>query len=124
MIEVEIEGKRKLCFLIRKGEKNYIVIPIDGMLSIDYKRISDMESQGGDLMRVMRDTTLDNGKNALSLYQDTFKVVPIKKPQPAKQQIQETVSQESAQSMDANADEQKPKRGRGRPKGSKTKKQS
>jgi len=75
MIEREINGKKRLCFLVKKGEASDIVIPIEYLQKIDYKRLSEMEAQGGELMRTMRDTELDNGANALVTYQNLLVAV-------------------------------------------------
>ena len=85
MIEVEIDGLKRYCFLVKRGEVNNIVIPLDALLHVDYKRLQEMEAQGGELMKALRDTKLDNGLNALMVYQHLFKVVPVKrKPEPVK----------------------------------------
>jgi hypothetical protein len=112
MVEVEYNGKKVLSFLVRRGDVNLIIIPIDGLLPVDYRRLSNLEAQGGEMMRVMRDTTLDNGKNALAMYEPLFKIVPIKEksvdaPAEGKQIL-----------MEEGKDAAPVKRGRGRPKGS------
>jgi hypothetical protein len=110
MIEKTINGKRKLCYLLRKGEKNDIVIPFDSLADVDIRRFHDMEAQGGELMRVMRDTKLDNGNNALYQYQDLIISVPVK----------QTAQAQPAAGGPATTE----KRGPGRPKGAKNKKKS
>lgn len=110
MIERTINGKRKLCYLLKKGEKNDIVIPFDSLADIDVKRMHEMDSQGGELMRVMRDTKLDNGNNALAQYKDLIRSVPVKQ------------AAATAEPAPGGADAAPSKRGRGRPKGSKNKK--
>lgn len=75
MQEFVIKGQRKICFLVKKGTVKDIVIPVDGLAPIDYKRLYEMEKRGGELMRVMRDTTLDNGVNALVMYKDMFREI-------------------------------------------------
>lgn len=110
MIEVEIKGKRKLCFLVKKGEVNDIVIPLDSLVGIDYKRLSEMESQGGDLMKTMRETTLSNGKNALVQYQTILITVP-KKVEKEEPKVEATTD-EKVEKITT----EPTKRGRGRPK--------
>jgi hypothetical protein len=112
MIERTINGKRKLCYLLKKGEMNDIVIPYDALADVDVRRMHDMEAQGGELMRVMRDTTLENGANALSQYQDLIITVQVDQPKAA---VAAGVQEESV------APATQAKRGRGRPKGSKNK---
>jgi hypothetical protein len=110
MIERTINGKRKLCYLLKKGEKNDIVIPFDSLADVDVRRLHDMEAQGGELMRVMRDTKLDNGNNALLQYRDLIQTVPVEQPK--------TASAAPGGALEAE------KRGRGRPKGSRNKKKT
>ena len=74
-----------------------------------------MESEGGELMRVMRDTTLDNGMNALDMYKHILRTVPIEKKTTVITQAETSIldvsvpPQEKAPAVDT------PKRGRGRP---------
>ena len=77
MQEVIINGNRRFCFMVKKGEVNNIVVPYDGLAPIDLKRFQEMEAKGGELMRVMRDTQLDNGVNALIQYDDVMVTVPV-----------------------------------------------
>lgn len=80
MQEFQIGKNMKLCFLIKKHTTEIgkdIVIPYDNLADIDKKRFFDMEKQGGELMRVMRDTTLDNGVNALLMYADMLVEVAL-----------------------------------------------
>ena len=79
MKEFVIKGKRKLCFVVKHGALNDIVVTYESLANIDLKRFMDMEKQGGDLMRVMRDTTLDNGVNALIMYEGLLQTVPVEK---------------------------------------------
>lgn len=113
MVEVEYNSKRILSFLIKRGDKNLIVIPIEGLLPVDYRRLSDIEAQGGEMMRVMRDTILDNGKNALAMYEPLFKIVAIKEKEVPLPPEGREVLIENGKEVSAPV-----KRGRGRPKGS------
>ena len=82
MQEVVIKGKKRLCFVLATGETNTIVIQYDGLTGIDYKRLVEIESRGGNMLKNMRDTICDNGVNALKMYKGMIVVVP--KPQEAK----------------------------------------
>lgn len=75
MVEKEVKGTMRLCFMVKQGEANDVVIPIDYLQGIDYKRISEIEAKGGELMKAMRETSLDNGRNALDQYKDLLCVV-------------------------------------------------
>lgn len=97
MQEFQIGNTKKLCFVVKKGEVKNIVVPYDSLADIDLKRFFDMEKQGGELMRVMRDTTLDNGVNALVMYADMLidVDVPVKaKPAETKQPAKEVKGEE------------------------------
>jgi len=119
MIHKTIGTKERLCFLVKKGEVSDIVIPADILSPIDYKRLHEMEAQGGEMMRVMRDTTLDNGLNALVTYQDLLIVVP----NPRKKVVEATTTPAVSVDNTTTEVETAPKKsGRGRPKGSKNKK--
>jgi len=116
MQEFKIGALKKLCFVVKKGTAKNIVVPYDNLADIDKKRFFDMEKQGGELMRVMRDTTLDNGVNALVMYADMLvdlDVPKVKKVVETKPEKEKVVS------------EDKPvRKGRGRPAGSKNKTKS
>ena len=90
MIEANIKNKKRLCFLLKNGEANKIVIPVDYLQPVDFSRLKEMESKGGELMRTMRDTTLSNGVNALDQYKDIICVVPNE--EPAKEETKEEAS--------------------------------
>jgi hypothetical protein len=109
MKEFVIKGKTKLCFVLKEGELNDIVVTYDSLAPIDLKRFYEMESQGGDLMRVMRDTTLDNGVNALKMYEDLLVPVPV--------EIKDKNSADTVSVSDVSKTpvQVKKKRGRGRP---------
>lgn len=109
MIEVEMKGKRRLCFLVKQGEAANVVIPIESLTRIDYERINAMESKGGELMRTMRETTLDNGMNALVQYQNLLMVIEKPKSTKAKDEAKEEKAETSVVEVS-------PVRKRGRPK--------
>ena len=109
MKEYTINDKKRICFLVKKGEANDIVIDQEALQNIDLKRMYEMEAQGGELMRVMRDTTLDNGVNALVMYKDLFKIVPVER---TKKDVSNEIVNEKI-STDVTLVK---KRGRGRPK--------
>jgi len=113
MIEKLVNGKKKLCFLVKNGDVADIVIPVDSLIGTDYKRFQNMEAQGGEMMRVMRDTTLDNGLNALVTYQDLLVIIP-KDGGSVKENVTNNITEETNDVVD-----NKPRRGR--PKGSKNK---
>jgi len=114
MIEVEVKGKREICFLVKKGEANDIVIPLRSLAAIDYQRLVKMEEEGGELMKTMRETVLDNGTNALVQFQHLL-VTVNKEPKP-EAKVEDTKPEGKTEESDKDSDvepEVKP-RGRGR----------
>lgn len=110
MREVVINGKKRLCFVVTEGEAATIVIPIESIAPVDYRRLTEMSKKGGELMSVMRETVLDNGMNALVQYQNLLVTVrkPKKKTAPA--------AQKEEKAEDKKEEEKKPApRPRGRP---------
>jgi len=116
MQEFKIGALKKLCFVVKKGTVKDIVVPYDNLADIDKKRFFDMEKQGGELMRVMRDTTLDNGVNALVMYADMLVDLDVPK---AKK-----VAEVKTEKKDVVPDDKPSRKGRGRPAGSKNKAKS
>lgn len=110
--EFFVKNENQLCFIVAEGEVNDIVLPIKYLAPIDYQRLIGMEEKGGELMKVMRDTTLENGKNALIQFQQLL----VTYPKPLKQVVQEVTKSEVSNDTPAPI-----RRGRGRPAGSKNK---
>lgn len=114
-----INGRERLCYVVKEGIKSDIVIPYDNVLMVDRMRLSAMESQGGELLKTMSKERLDNGVNALVAYQNVFvtvtKTVPAKKPET----LIETANLDG--NIPVPAEATKPKRRAGRPKGAKNK---
>lgn len=112
MQEFQIGTLKKLCFVVKKGTAKNIVVPYDNLADIDKKRFFEMEKQGGELMRVMRDTMLDNGVNALVMYADML--VEIDVVVPKKVAAEKSVD-------DTTATDKPVRKSRGRPPGKKNK---
>lgn len=80
MIEMTLNGERKLVFVVNDGEAAMVVLPIEKLSKVDLKRIYAMDQKQEKLLDVMRETVLDNGANALGMYNGLFEVVPKEKP--------------------------------------------
>jgi len=104
-----MDGRKRLVFVLKDDVAATIVIPVDVLSPVDYKRLKEMEAKGGELMKTMRDTKLDNGRNALELYKNLI-VVTYKPGAKALQQKQEELPV-----MTSVQAESAIKRGRGRP---------
>lgn len=96
MKNVKINGKERLSFIVKDGDAALIVIPIDILAPVDYKRMAALEAKGGEMMRIMRDEMLDNGMNCLTQYQHLLIVVP-KDNKPAVSATAETVAAMNAE---------------------------
>lgn len=106
MQEVMIKGKKKLAFVVTDGEAAKVVIPVDYLTPVDYRRLSQMEAKGGELMSVMRETRVDdNGVNALVLYQNLL--VTVEKEPEVKS---ETKAEAKTESDDTETDGRKTRR--------------
>lgn len=75
MKEMAIDGRKRLVFVLKEDVGATIVIPIDVLSPVDYKRLKEAEAQGGEMLKTLRDTQLDNGRNALALYKNLITVV-------------------------------------------------
>lgn len=75
MKNIRISGKMKKVFVLRENEGNLVYIPLDSIQRVDYDRLLDIESRGGDMLNEMRKTKLDNGMNALAVYDDIIQVM-------------------------------------------------
>jgi len=114
MQEFQIGTLKKLCFVVKKGTAKNIVVPYDNLADIDKKRFFEMEKQGGELMRVMRDTMLDNGVNALVMYADMLVELDVVAPKKVA-----TAAENSTD--DIKAADKPVRKSRGRPPGKKNK---
>lgn len=79
MEKVIVEGRMALCFVLAEGEANKIVIPLESLLNVDYHRLLPLEKKGGNMLKLMLNTKLDNGVNCLQMYKDLIRVVPVVK---------------------------------------------
>ena len=91
-----IQTQKKRVFVLREDEKTIVYIPVKALMRVDYDRIVDIAKKAdGDLLTALRDTRLDNGMNALVLYENSISVKTKEdpKPEPAPQPTQETVQE-------------------------------
>lgn len=75
MKALRIDGRLTKVFVLKETEDSIVYIPLTHLGLIDYKRLIDIESQGGEMLTAMRKTTLDNGRNALQQYDDVIQVL-------------------------------------------------
>lgn len=111
---VEIKGKPTLCYVIKRGEANDVVIPAHYCAPVDLRRLSEIEAKGGEMLARMRDHTIDNGINALVQYESLFVIVP--KPKALKKKVVEAeTTDELVEEKPETFGEVTPKRRAGRP---------
>ncbi|MBT8449168.1 MAG: hypothetical protein KJO69_05735 [Gammaproteobacteria bacterium] len=89
---------------------------MDSLADIDIKRFHNMEAEGGELMRVMRDTTLDNGMNALKMYENLLRTVQVQKKVNVVEASETSILDVQNDTKPAVTAPPTKKRGRGRPK--------
>lgn len=79
MKDFYIDGKRMRVFVLAETDTRLVYIPISNKIltQYDYQVIKQLDDQGGDLMKKMRDHKLDNGCYALSLYDSMIQVMNI-----------------------------------------------
>lgn len=107
-------------FVLKDGTHAMIHIPVEKVMNaIDYKRLKNIEAKGGEMLTKMRDTTLSNGMNALSLYDELIEIYDKPEEQLSKndtqaQQQAQPVQTETTEVVQESAQPQKRKRGRPR----------
>lgn len=77
---ITIGKKRAQAFVLKETEEAIVYIPLKSLHLEDYKRLLDMTNRTKiDLLTTMRDTRLDNGRNALVTYQNIIETYTFKK---------------------------------------------
>lgn len=78
--------------VLRETDKGIVYIPLNGIDRQDYDRFLDIGSRAdGDLLEALRDERLNNGRNALVVYQD------ILRHQAYEQETTQSITPEKAQ---------------------------
>ena len=128
MEDMRISGKLQRVFVLKKSDESVVYIPVKALTRVDYERLLNVEKKGGEMLAQMRKETLDNGRNALALYDHIIQVAKLKdtnvgerlpkpdEPQPAvSTQTDNSVAPPPAQTQGETTQEAPKKRGRGRP---------
>ena len=126
------KGMPERCFVLKDDIAATIVIPFKKLMPVDYQRLKAIQAKGGEMLKAMRDETLENGRNALKQYEPLIDVIykpSWKKDREEREREEEEASYREAAERRAaqeSESEQKeaPRRGPGRPRGSKNKKKS
>lgn len=77
MEDIRVDGKLQRVFVLRKTDESIVYIPLNSLTYVDYKRLLDVEAQGGEMLTQMRKVEFDNGRNALALYDNVIEVVRL-----------------------------------------------
>lgn len=77
MEDIRVDNKLQRVFVLRKTDESIVYIPLNSLTYVDYKRLLDIEAQGGEMLTQMRKETFDNGRNALALYDNVIEVVRL-----------------------------------------------
>lgn len=124
MKDLRIDGRLQRVFVLQETESRVVYIPLKALNRVDYDRLVDIEKRGGDMLKEMSRTTLDNGRNALDLYDEIIQIADlgtnierIRKPEETI--ITQQAPQSEPRPKQEPKEEEKPaapkKRGRGRP---------
>jgi len=109
MQDIRIDGRTHRVFVLTKSDKRIVYIPVKSLHRTDYDRLCQLEKQDGDLLKVMQKTKLDNGRNALELYDDIIQVLDLTKGNHRLPKPDEAMFGEAApQSEPAKTSEEKP----------------
>jgi len=113
------------CFVLKDDTAAMVVIPLRKLMPVDYQRLKAIQAKGGEMLKAMRDETLDNGRNALKQYEPLFEIVRKAEPQsePKDSNTSSADPTDPVKDPDPSSNEtETPKpRGRGRPPGSRNK---
>lgn len=80
MRDIRVDGIFQRVFILKEDAERIVYIPIKLLHRTDYERLKMVEKAAGrgDMLEEMRKTKLDNGKNALVLYDSLIQVFEIK----------------------------------------------
>lgn len=70
-----INGRTKRVFVLNETDKRIVYIPVDALHRVDYERLKTIDEKNPDnMLEEMKDTKLDNGRNALVVYDKLIQV--------------------------------------------------
>ena len=130
MKDIRVNGRFMRVFVLTESDERIIYIPIKSLHRTDYDRLLDIEKRCGgnrSMLEEMKKTKLENGKNALTLYDNIIQVADIRatknniifgdlllKPDDPNYKPK---SEQEVEELAKEVDQEKPKRGPGRPPG-------
>lgn len=128
MKDIRVDGAFQRVFVLTESEDRIVYIPLKHLHRTDYDRLVAIEKAAGrgEMLTEMRKTVLDNGKNALVLYDSIIQVLKKNKERsevdgvPTGERVLKADEQPSRK--DQEEEKEAPRRGPGRPPGAKNKK--
>lgn len=72
---IKVNGSAVKVFVLIENDKRIVYIPVKALERVDYNQLVGIEEKGGDMLREMSNTVLENGKNALAFYEDIIQVM-------------------------------------------------
>lgn len=75
MKDIRIDGRLARVFILKEDANSLVYIPVKALFRVDYDRLTEIEERGGEMLKEMQRTTLDNGINALKQYDKIIQVL-------------------------------------------------
>lgn len=72
---INVDGRPAKVFVLKETKDSIVYIPVKALFRVDYERLLELEKQGGELLKTMQKTTLENGRNALVQYDNVIQVL-------------------------------------------------
>ena len=130
MEDIRINNKLQRVFVLKKTDESVVYIALKSLTRVDYDRLLEIEAKGGEMLTQMRKEKLDNGRNALALYDDVIQVarltgdkqaVRMNKPgEGGKQEPIPETKKEAEAPKETSKEQKAPAKRRGRPPRAKT----
>lgn len=78
MKDIRIDGRMQRVFVLKETADRVVYIPVKVLHRVDYQRLIDIEAAAaGRMLDRMSETTLDNGINALVMYDKLIQVMEV-----------------------------------------------
>lgn len=79
MRDFRIDGKTQRVFVLTQTDKALVYIPLKVLTRVDYDRLLENETEAGsgDMLTYMKKKKLNNGRNALALYDSIIQVAKL-----------------------------------------------
>ena len=74
MKDFRIDGVLQRVFVLAESDVRVVYIPVKALHRVDYNRLLEMEARNKNLLQELNRTVLDNGANALVLYEKIIQV--------------------------------------------------